>query len=255
MAEQQHAEFVDAVDDLMLVQDVILLLHLAAGAEHFMQRQHRVVGGVIGVMAGRTIDRLAPVIAHGVIVGDRDRLVMGDQKTVLRAGRRRPAAHAGVGARLQQIDRRAAAEFMTAAIVRHPGLMRAPAEFGRLHAFRHKAFDRPGVDEVPRGLGSLARWVSRSAIWTPLIPRRWASAAHSSRVLGSGALSSRSAARLTKACFTNHDTMPGLAPQVEIAVVPPGFFRFVPARSRAAHSWSAFPVRDSCRNRSRATAR
>src|SRR5580704_1952569 len=25
--------------------------------------------------------------------------------------------------------------------------MRAPAEFGRLHAFRQEAFDRPGIDE------------------------------------------------------------------------------------------------------------
>ena len=38
-------------------------------------------------------------------------------------------------------------------------------------------------------------------------------------------LSPRSAARLTSACLTNQDTMPGLAPQQETAVVPPGFLR------------------------------
>ena len=33
-----------------------------------------------------------------------------------------------------------------------------------------------------------------------------------------------SLARLTRACLTNQETMPGLAPQVETAVAPPGFF-------------------------------
>ena len=32
-------------------------------------------------------------------------------------------------------------------VLRHPLLMRAPAEFGRLHAFRNEAFDRPRVPE------------------------------------------------------------------------------------------------------------
>ena len=34
-----------------------------------------------------------------------------------------------------------------AAVVRHPLLVGAPAELGRLHAFGHEAFHRPGVDE------------------------------------------------------------------------------------------------------------
>ena len=65
----------------------------------------------------------------------------------MRARRRAPGAHAGVGARLLQIDRSTTAVGMGAAIIRHPFLMRAPAEFGRLHALGHKAFHRPGVDE------------------------------------------------------------------------------------------------------------
>ena len=81
---------------------------LPARAEHLVQRQHRVVGGVIGVVAGRAVDHLAAV-AHGEVIGDRDRLVVGDEEAVLRARRRAPGAHAGVGAGLQQIDRRAAA--------------------------------------------------------------------------------------------------------------------------------------------------
>src|ERR1700733_13862264 len=36
---------------------------------------------------------------------------------------------------------------MLEAVLRHPLLMGAPAEFGRLHAFRKEAFDRPGIDE------------------------------------------------------------------------------------------------------------
>ena len=47
---------------------------------------------------------------------------------------------------------------------------------------------------------------------------------------------------LSSACLTNHDTMPGLAPQMETAVVPPGLrAAWPPAASRAARSWSALP--------------
>ena len=81
---------------------------------------------------------------------------------------------------------------------------------------------KPSTDQVLtntlRGFGLLARWVSRSAICTPLTPSRWARRAHSSLLFGSGALSPRSLARLTSACLTNQETMPGLAPQHETAV-------------------------------------
>ena len=72
---------------------------------------------------------------------------MGDEEAVLRARGGAPGAHAGVGAGLQQIDRRSAAVMVAAAIVRHPCLMGAPAEFGRLHALGNKTLHRPGVHE------------------------------------------------------------------------------------------------------------
>src|ERR1700743_3176418 len=72
---------------------------------------------------------------------------MGNEEAVLRARRRAPGTHPCVGAGLQQIDRGAAAFGVLAAVVRHPLLVRAPAEFGRLHALGHETFDRPGVDE------------------------------------------------------------------------------------------------------------
>ena len=94
-------------------------------ADHLVQRQHRVVAGMIGVVAGRPVDDLA-VLAQGEIVGDRDRLVVGDEKAVLRPGGRRPRAHPRAGAGLQQIDRRLAAERVGAAAGRHPGFSWVP---------------------------------------------------------------------------------------------------------------------------------
>ncbi len=72
---------------------------------------------------------------------------MGDEEAVLRAGRRAPGAHAGVGARLLEVDRRLAALLVLLGVLRHPVFVGAPAEFGRLQAFGDEAFDRPGVPE------------------------------------------------------------------------------------------------------------
>ncbi len=147
MAVEQHAELVDAVGDLGLAEDVMLFLNAAGLSEDFVQRQHGVVRRVIGVMAGRAIGRRTRDVAHGVVVGNRDRLVVRHEEAVLRAGRRAPAAHARVGARLVEIDGGLAALGVRAGVLRHPLLVGAPAEFGRLHAFREKALDRPRVDE------------------------------------------------------------------------------------------------------------
>ena len=84
VAVEQHAEFVDAVDQFVLVEHVVHRLRLAAGAEHLVQRQHRVVARVIGIVAGRAVVHLAVLAAHGEVVGDRDRLVVGDEEAVLR---------------------------------------------------------------------------------------------------------------------------------------------------------------------------
>src|SRR5579883_827755 len=72
---------------------------------------------------------------------------MSDEKAVLSERRRRPGAHARIGPRLVEIDRRAATRLVEAGIGRKPCLMRPPAELGRLHALGEKALDRPGVDE------------------------------------------------------------------------------------------------------------
>src|SRR4051812_37472555 len=103
-------------------------------------------------MAGRAVDGIATV-PHGEVVGDRDRLVVRDEEPVLRAGRRAPAPHPGVGAGLQQEDRRAAALALGARGLRHRALMRPPAGLGRLHALRQKTLAGPGVDEDIAGLG------------------------------------------------------------------------------------------------------
>ena len=104
---------------------------------------------MIGVVAGRPVARFA-ALGDGQKIGDRDRLAMGDQKAVIGAFERRPAAHPGRRPRTQQIDRRTAAEIVPPAIGREMPLMRAPAELGRLRALADKAVDRPGVDELAR---------------------------------------------------------------------------------------------------------
>ena len=111
---------------------------------------------------------------------------------------------------------------MAEAVRRQALLVGAVAELGRLQAFRDEALDRPGVDELVARLRIAARWVSRSATWMPLTPTRCISFAQSSRVFGSSALTPVSRATSSSACLTNHDTMPGLAPQQLTAVTPPG---------------------------------
>ena len=152
MAVEQHAELVDAVDDVVLRQDVPGLLRLPLRARHLVQREHGVVAGVIGVVAGRPVDHLA-ALAHREVVGDRDRLVVGHQEAVLGLRRGRPRAHPRAGARPLEVDRGVAAEVVAGAARRQRLFMRAPAELGRLHALRDEAFDRPGVDELARRLG------------------------------------------------------------------------------------------------------
>ncbi len=72
---------------------------------------------------------------------------MGDEEAELAPRRRRPGADSRIGAGLVDVDRRAAAGLVEAGVRRRPCLVRAPPELGRLHAFGHKSFDRPGVDE------------------------------------------------------------------------------------------------------------
>lgn len=82
----------------------------------------------------------------------------------------------------------------------------------------------PSTDHVfqkwPTGRAFSVIWVSLYAICTPLTPKSFISFAHSSCVLGySLNLKSVDFAISIKAFFKNQLTIPGLAPQHEIAVV------------------------------------
>ena len=90
MAVQKHAQLVDAVENLGFAKNMVRALDLAGAAEEFVQGQHGVVARVIGIVAGRPVVRLAALVAHRVIVGDRDRLIVGDEEAELRPRSRSP---------------------------------------------------------------------------------------------------------------------------------------------------------------------
>src|SRR5262249_25591258 len=79
---QKHAELIDSVGDLMLVENVHIFLRGARPPEHLVHGEHRIVAGVIGVVASRAIERFSS-LAEREVVGDRNRLLVGDQKTLL----------------------------------------------------------------------------------------------------------------------------------------------------------------------------
>ena len=87
---------------------------------------------------------------------------------------------------LRQVDRGVAAEVV--AVRRSPA---APSRAcpSRARTGCRPSEQKPSTDQVltnmPRGFGSRARWVSRSAMWMPLTPRFCASRAHPARVCGS----------------------------------------------------------------------
>ena len=209
-----------------------------AAPRHLVQRQHGVVARVVGVVAGRPVDDLA-ALAQREVVGDRDRLVVGHQEAVLGLRGRRPGAHARAGARPRQVDRGVAAEIVPVAVRRHVLLVRAPAELGRLQAFRAEALDRPGVDEHAARL-RLAR-----ALGVALgdVDALDADALHQPRPLLAGLRLGRtstpvSRAMSSSACLTIQDTMPGLAPQQLTAVDPAG-----PAAAHVEHALAQRIVR------------
>src|SRR6516164_1058289 len=79
---------------------------------------------------------------------------MGDEKTVVGALQRSPAADARCCSRPQQIDRRAGAKIMAESVRGEMPFVRPPPEFGGLRAFADKPVDRPGVDEFAWLLGN-----------------------------------------------------------------------------------------------------
>ena len=222
-----------------------------------MQRQHRIVRRMIGIVAGRPVDHRARCVARREIVGDRDRLVVGDEKAVLRAARRAPGAHARVGAGLHQVDRRAAAGLVRMRVRRHPFFMGAPAEFGRLHAFRQEAFDRPGVDEHLgrlRLLGALRVALGDVDALDAGLPHQVGPFGLGLR-LGDVELQVRR--DIEQRLLGEEGDHAGIGAAAGDGGRRAGLARasWRRASSRAARSSSALPAPSTCRNRSRATAR
>ena len=112
MAHEERAQLVHAFVDF-IHQDPVLGLRFPVLAGDLVVRQHRVVAGVVGVVAGRAVHDLA-LFAHGEIVRDRDRLAVGDEEAVIGPLVGRPRAHLDRHARAGEVDRRAAAEVMAA---------------------------------------------------------------------------------------------------------------------------------------------
>src|SRR5689334_14690922 len=79
---------------------------------------------------------------------------MGDEKSVVGALQRSPAADTRCRSRPQQVDRRTRAKIVTACVRGEMPFVRPPPEFGGLRAFADKSVDRPGVDEFARLLGN-----------------------------------------------------------------------------------------------------
>src|SRR5262245_40155355 len=99
----------------MLIQNMDVLGRRAGTAEHLVHRKHRIVARVIGIVAGRPVDRLASSL-EGEVVGDRDRFVVGDEEAKLRLRSWCPRSYARISAWLKEIDRSAAAAFVSAGV-------------------------------------------------------------------------------------------------------------------------------------------
>src|SRR5229473_150437 len=199
---QQHPELVDSLGDFLHHQP-LAILQLVIFSGEFVQAQHRGVAWVIGVVAGRTAADMIAVL-DGQIIRDRDRLVMGDQKPVIRTLERRPASDAGRRSPPQQIDCGAGSEIVAASI----------------------RGEKPFIDQVltnsPGSFGISDTCVSRSAMWMTLTPSRSARRAQSPLLVGSPPPISEPCATSISACLTKCETRPGLAPCVRTAVVPRG---------------------------------
>ncbi len=151
MTIEKNAELIDTVPDFIFLQNMKLVLYLACCTEKLMQGKNRVVGRVIGIVAGRPVGDLPAVLQRKEIC-NRNGLVVGHKETELRPGCRAPCAHPRVGPRLLEIDRRIAALLVALGVCRFPLLVRTPAKLGGLEAFGQKAFDGPGVPEHVRRL-------------------------------------------------------------------------------------------------------
>lgn len=104
MTIEQDAQLVGAIDKLVFAQHMLNRLGNAAIAEEFMQGENRVVAGMVGIMAGGSVCHVATIVADGEIIRNRNRLIVRDEKSILRPKARAPCANSCVGARLIEID-------------------------------------------------------------------------------------------------------------------------------------------------------
>src|SRR5437899_6277997 len=147
MPQQQNAELIHARADLV-ANDPPSFLQLPILAREFVQREHRVVAWMIGVVDRRPIRDLAIVRSQREMVRNRDRFAMRDQESVIRAFERRPAANARCGAGTIEKYGHVASEAVTCGMGGKEAFMAAPSHFARLHGFTDESVDRPGVDEL-----------------------------------------------------------------------------------------------------------
>src|SRR5262249_8190543 len=120
-------------------------------AGELVEAQNGIITWVISVMAGRAV-AYTVALSEGQIIGDRDRFAVRNQKPVIGALKRRPAADTRGSARPQKIDRCATAEIVPPSILREVPFMGTPAKLRRLRALADKPVDRPSVDEFPWSL-------------------------------------------------------------------------------------------------------
>ncbi len=146
MSGEQHAEFVDAVDDVVHQNSLPLLL-VVVTARQLMDGHHCRIARVICVVSRRPIDDLRAVL-DCVVVRKRDCLAVRNAKAIEVACTRSPGTHPRRGSGLHEIDRRQAAEIMPFPVTREIPLMRTPAHFARLATFADEAVDGPGIDEL-----------------------------------------------------------------------------------------------------------
>src|ERR1035437_2420926 len=150
VAHEQHAQFVDAIANL-IGHDSELRLQLVVAHGQLVETQNRVVAGHIGVVHRRSIDRQPPfdrVLPDGEVVADAEGLGVADHHPDDRSTGRDPGVNEGPNARLGEKDLIARSANRRVSIPREAALVRSPPEFGRCRAFLVKALNRPRVDEL-----------------------------------------------------------------------------------------------------------
>ena len=111
VAEQQDAELIRAVDDLV-VQDALMGLHVPTPHAQLVDAGDRHVGRAVGVVHRRPVDRFtggAVGTPHREVVAHRERLTVADHHAD-RLAARHPRAHPRLHSRLREADLVARAE-------------------------------------------------------------------------------------------------------------------------------------------------